>query len=196
MKIVYLHGFRSSPESTKGRLLKEAMAARGLAADYLAPALDPSPAHAIAQIEALCADIPPEQLAVIGSSLGGYYATWIAQQRGCRAVLLNPGIHAARDLSLYVGQQTLFHDPSQTFDFKASFIDELAAIDTPVLTQLERYFLVAATGDEVLDWREMVSKYAGAQMKIIAGSDHGLSDFQDYLDDVLAFCLQPLGSAG
>lgn len=195
MKVLYLHGFRSSPDSTKARLLRDAMAARGMASEYLAPALDPSPARAIAQVEALCRTHAATGVALIGSSLGGYYATWMAEQCGCRAVLLNPGIHASRDLRLYLGEQTFFHDPQHTFVFEPAYLDELAAIDTPQVTQLERYFLVAATGDEVLDWREMVSKYAGARMKIIAGSDHGLSDFPNYLDEVLDFCLAPTDSA-
>ena len=191
MKIVYLHGFRSSPDSFKARLLGERLAARGLADAFAAPALDVAPARAIAQIEQLCAGIDPRSLSLIGSSLGGYYATWVAERLGCRAVLLNPGIFAARDLGLYVGTQTMFHDPSQQFEFKAEYIDQLQAIAVPAITQVQRYFLVAATGDELLDWREMVKKYTGARMKVIPGSDHGLSDFEQHIEEVLAFCTDP-----
>ncbi len=191
MHIVYLHGFRSSPDSFKARLLGERLAALGLAQAYEAPALDVAPARAIAQIEALCARHDPDTLSLIGSSLGGYYATWMAERLGCRAVLLNPGIFAARDLSLYVGTHTMFHDPSQQFEFKAEYIDQLRAIEVPAITRARRYFLVAATGDEVLDWREMVKKYTGAPMKVIPGSDHGLSDFEQHIEEVLAFCTGP-----
>lgn len=189
MTIVYLHGFRSSPASLKARLLAHAMAARGLAHEFHAPVLDASPARAIETAAALCARFAPDMLTIIGSSLGGYYATWLAERFGCRAVLLNPGVFAARDLSLYVGTQTMFHDPSQSFEFKAGYIDELRAIEVAQITRPERYFLIAATGDEVLDWREMVKKYSGSHMKVIPGSDHGLSDFADYINQVLAFCV-------
>ena len=188
MNVLYLHGFRSSPESFKARLLASAFAARGESARWCAPALDVAPALAIEQARSLCEQADPQSLTIIGSSLGGYYATWLAEQIGCKAVLLNPGIFAARDLSLYIGRQTMFHDPSQQFEFKAEYIEQLRAIEVARITRPERYFLIAATGDEVLDWREMVKKFAGCKMKVIPGSDHGLSDFSEYIDEVLVFC--------
>ena len=188
MASVYLHGFRSSPASFKARLLGEALAARGRSAEFHAPALDVSPARAVAAALEVCQRYAPAELTLIGSSLGGYYATWLAERLGCRAVLLNPGVFAARDLSLYVGPQTMFHDPAQSFEFKSEYIAELRALEVGAITRPERYFLVAATGDEVLDWREMVKKYTGCRMKVIPGSDHGLSDFPAHLDEVLAFC--------
>ncbi len=188
MNIVYLHGFRSSPDSFKARRLAQVLAERGMAQAFHAPTLDVSPARAIAQAQRLCAAMRADTLTIIGSSLGGYYATWLAEQLGCRAVLLNPGIFAARDLSLYIGRHTMFHDPSQSFEFKPEYIDELRAHEVAAITRPERYFLVAATGDEVLDWREMVKKYTGCRMKVIPGSDHGLSDFDQHIEEVLAFC--------
>lgn len=188
MAIVYLHGFRSSPASFKARLLGAALAARGRAGEFHAPALDVSPARAVAEALAVCERFAPAELSLVGSSLGGYYATWLAERLGCRAVLLNPGVFAARDLSLYVGPQTMFHDPTRSFEFKPGYIDELRALEVGAITRPERYFLIAATGDEVLDWREMVKKYTGCRMKIIPGSDHGLSNFAEHIDEVLAFC--------
>ena len=129
----------------------------------------------------------PDQLTIIGSSLGGYYATWLAERLGCRAVLLNPAVRAPRELEQYVGVTTQFHSDAP-FEFKQEYIAEMEALAVGHITRPERYFLVAATGDELLDWREMVAQFPGARQKVIQGSDHGLSDFPDYLDEVLAFC--------
>lgn len=184
-RIIYLHGFRSSPLSFKGRMMGERLAALGLSARYAAPTLPPSPAEAIAQVLRDLAPGPDD--ALVGSSLGGFYAIHLAERLGCRAVLLNPAVQAPRDLASQVGPQTGYHDGAP-FEFLPAYIDELAALAVPAITRPERYFLVAAKGDEVLDWREMVDFCAGAHQKVLAGSDHGLSDFVDHLDEVLVFC--------
>lgn len=185
--IVYLHGFRSSPQSFKARLLGERMAALGLADRYACPVLPERPATAIARVEALVGRRGPSELTLIGSSLGGFYATWLAERLGCRAVLLNPALRAHEKLRPHVGTQTSYHDSSTAFEFLPAYLDELAALHVARITRPERYFLVAATGDELLDWREMVAGFPGARHKVIQGSDHGLSDFADMMDEVLAF---------
>ena len=129
----------------------------------------------------------PLVVELIGSSLGGYYATALAEATGCRAVLLNPAVRPAQGLAQHVGPQTAWHSEDQ-FEFLPEYIDELVSLEVARITQPERYFLIAATGDEVLDWREMVGHYPGARQRVIDGSDHGLSDFDQYIDEVLAFC--------
>jgi len=131
----------------------------------------------------------PRALTVVGSSLGGYYAGWLAEQLDCRAVLLNPAVHAPRDLATQVGAQTMYHS-GEPFEFQAEYMKELAAIEVKRPTRPERYFLVAATGDEVLDWQEMRDFYAGSRQRIIPGSDHGIADFEKYLPEVLEFALR------
>lgn len=185
--ILYLHGFRSSPQSFKARLLAQRMASLGHADDYICPQLPASPRAAIEVAMQIAGQAVPEQLVLIGSSLGGYYATWLAEQIGCRAVLLNPAVQPPRDLEKYVGVTTAYHS-DEPFEFKHEYIAELNALAVDRITQAERYFLLAATGDEVLDWREMVAKYAGARQTVIEGSDHGISDFECYIGQVLAFC--------
>ena len=191
--ILYLHGFRSSPDSFKARLMADAMTARGLTDAWACPQLPASPREAIALALGMArhrlanADSPRE-LTVIGSSLGGFYATWIAEQLGCKAVLLNPAVNAARDLATQVGEHHMYHSGAP-FVFLPEYVAELAAIHAPRITQSDRYFLVAATGDEVLDWREMRDRYAGCRQRIVQGSDHGLSDFADWMPEVLEFAL-------
>ncbi|OYO30855.1 YqiA/YcfP family alpha/beta fold hydrolase [Janthinobacterium sp. PC23-8] len=185
--ILYLHGFRSSPLSMKSRLLAARMQALGRSQEWLCPQLPASPKLAIELALSLVKDVPARELIIIGSSLGGYYATWLAEQLGCRAVLLNPAIVPLLDLEQHVGVTTAFHS-DEPFEFKRGHIDELRGFAVPAVSQPERYFLIAATGDEVLDYRHMVAHYAGARQTIINGSDHGISEFADYLAPVLQFC--------
>lgn len=185
--ILYLHGFRSSPNSRKALQIGDALAARGRADDYLCPQLPASPRQAIDLLLAAARLEDPARLALIGSSLGGYYATWLAEQLGCRAVLLNPAITPYVDLKNHLGQQPVFFSDA-SIDMRPEYLDELRALDTPRITRAERYFLVAATGDAVIDYRTMVAKYAGCRQRVIEGSDHQIQDFAHYLDEVLAFC--------
>jgi len=185
--ILYLHGFRSSPKSMKARLVGERMAQLGLAKDIACPQLPASPKEAMALALRLVDGVPADKLAIIGSSLGGYYATWLAERIGCRAVLLNPAIVPLKDLDQHIGVTTQYHS-DEPFEFKHSYIEELRALAVDQITDPQRYFLIAATGDEVLDYRDMVAHYAGARQHVIAGSDHAIAEFPDYVDQVLQFC--------
>lgn len=185
--ILYLHGFRSSPLSMKARLTGERMAQLGRSAEFICPQLPASPRLAMELAFGLVAGVPAEDLTIVGSSLGGYYATWMAEKLGCRAVLLNPAVVAALDLEKHVGVTTAYHS-DQPFEFKREYIEELRALAVPQITQPERYLLVACTGDEVLDYRDMVAHYAGAKQKVVQGSDHAISEYADYLGEVLGFC--------
>jgi predicted esterase YcpF (UPF0227 family)/prolyl-tRNA editing enzyme YbaK/EbsC (Cys-tRNA(Pro) deacylase) len=184
--ILYLHGFRSSPLSIKAQLLAQRLRELGKEDAYCCPQLPASPKKAAQEIAALVEKHQPEDLTVIGSSLGGYYATWLAEESGCRAVLLNPAVHPQRDLARHLGPQTVYYS-GETVHIEAGFLEEFDALWKEGLTRSERYFLIAAKGDEVLDWREMVERYRGAQQLVIEGSDHGISDFPKYIDRVLEF---------
>ncbi len=151
------------------------------------PQLPPSPREAIALLLKGTAGWPQTAMAVVGSSLGGFYATCVAENVGCKAVLLNPAVHPTRDLAKYIGEQTSWHDPQERFFFRPEFVDELQALTPPELTKPGNYFAVIAKGDEVLDWREMTARYAGAHTRLLEGGDHALSDFDQHIDEVLAF---------
>jgi predicted esterase YcpF (UPF0227 family) len=185
--ILYLHGFRSSPQSFKAQLLNDRMGQLGRGAEYCCPQLPASPRAAIELVSGLISGMSAAGLTLVGSSLGGFYATWLAERTGCRAVLLNPAVKPPRDLERYVGVTTMYHS-NERFEFKPDYIEELRRLEVIDITRPERYFLVAAKGDEVLDWREMVAHYPGAKLRLIEGGDHGIRDFGRYLDEVLAFC--------
>lgn len=132
-------------------------------------------------------DWPGDSMAVVGSSLGGFYATYVAEQMGCRAALLNPAVDPARDLAKYIGEQTSWHNADERFFFKPEFVQELHDLTLTGLSQPERTFALIAKGDEVLDWREMAERYAGAHTHLLEGGDHALSDFEGHLPQVMQF---------
>ena len=185
--LLYLHGFRSSPQSTKARLVAARVARDYPGVTWWCPQLPPSPRAAMDLVVQGIARWPRAATAVLGSSLGGFYATWVAQQLGCKAVLLNPAVDPARDLAKHIGEQTAWHDPQEHFFFEPGFVDQLRVLQCHGLDQPSRYYLVVAKGDEVLDWREMVARYPGAAIRLLEGSDHALSDFDTHIDGVLGF---------
>ncbi|WP_233882919.1 YqiA/YcfP family alpha/beta fold hydrolase [Paraburkholderia flagellata] len=187
--IVYLHGFRSSPQSFKARLLAARMAELGRRGEWLCPTLPVSPEEAIALAEQeIRAQLKPgERVTLIGSSLGGYFATHLAEKHGWRAALLNPAVVPDRDLSKYLGEQPLWHGGGSIV-VEPRHLEELRALAVARVTQPARYYLMAATGDEVLDYREMLAHYPGVPTHLIEGSDHGISEFADYVDEVIRFC--------
>ena len=191
MHLLYLHGFRSSPASFKARRMADWMQTHRPDVHWWCPQLPPSPAAAWALINRGIADWPrtpgPQGMAVVGSSLGGFYATALAEATGCPAVLLNPAVDPARDLAAHVGEQRQFHSPDEHFYFQPAYLAELRALTVPAITRPERYAAVIAQGDDVLDWREMTARYPGATVKLLDGSDHGIADFDDHLPFVLHF---------
>lgn len=182
--LLYLHGFRSSPASAKARRMA-AWAAGQPGLVFSAPQLPPSPRDAMALVAGLVAEWPATGAAVIGSSLGGFYATSLAEQpahRAWRVGVLNPAVDPARDLARHIGTLTAWHDPTLQFDFTAQHVAELGALTPPPrLTHPARYYALIAKGDELLDWREMLARYAGCDGEVLEGSDHGLTDFDDHL---------------
>src|SRR5262245_32249094 len=183
----YLHGFRSSPQSFKASMLHAWLQQHAPAVTWWCPQLPPSPRAAWELMVTGTRDWPVHSMAVLGSSLGGFYATAVAEHRQCPAVVLNPAVVPARDLVRYVGDQTAYHDPATHFEFKREYIDELRDLAPARLAQPGRYAAVIAKGDELLDWREMTARYAGARIKLLEGSDHALSDFEQHLPFVLEF---------
>jgi len=185
--LLYLHGFRSSPLSAKARQVAARVQEQHPQVTWWCPQLPPSPRAAMALVMQGIALWPREAMAVVGSSLGGFYATGVAEATGCKAVLFNPAIDPARDLAKYIGEQSAWHDTGERFFFEPGFVDELRPLAPGPVAQPSNYFAVIAKGDEVLDWREMAARYTGASIKLLEGGDHALSDFDDHIDAVFAF---------
>jgi predicted esterase YcpF (UPF0227 family) len=182
--VVYLHGFISSPQSRKATMLGDYLRNCVSGIDYAVPELHHRPARAIAQARAACAAYAPENLTLVGSSLGGFYATVIAEGLGCRAALLNPAVHPHRHFARYLGTRRNLYT-GETFELTVEHIGELMAMDVAAITRPERYWLFVETGDEVLDYREAVAFYAGACHTIVRGGDHSLGSFAEHIPDIV-----------
>jgi predicted esterase YcpF (UPF0227 family) len=189
MTIVYLHGFNSSPQSHKAQALGRHMAERGLGDRFVCPPLPHRPAAAIALVEGEIARRGAGAVTLVGSSLGGFYATYLAEKHDLRAVLANPAMTPQRDLESYLGIQHNLYT-GEAYELTREHIAEWRALDSPAIHP-ERYLLLVETGDEVLDYREAVRKYAGARQLVIAGGDHMLRSFPEHLDLILEFAGLP-----
>ena len=189
--IVYLHGFRSSPASVKAAAVTAAVEALPEATrpQLHVPALDFSPTHALAAVEAWIRGnvaVPERWLTFVGSSLGGFYATWLAERLGVRAVLVNPAVRPYDDLAAYAGPQTNLYTGATLIVTPAHF-DELRALAVPRVTRPSRYLLLVQSGDEVLDWRESVAHYGGACQYVEGGGDHSFQRFDAQIPAILRF---------
>jgi predicted esterase YcpF (UPF0227 family) len=188
--ILYIHGLNSSSQSFKARAVRDRLAALGRAGEYRCPDLPHRPAVAIAKLEALLREGGAERTTLIGSSLGGYYATWLAERFGSRAVLINPAVRPYEGLAKYLGPQKNLYT-GEPYELTEAHLAELSALDSRVVTP-ERYLLLVGTQDEVLDYRVAREHYRGCREIVVEGGDHGLSDFGGHLDDILAYAGVPL----
>ncbi|MGH8663613.1 MAG: YqiA/YcfP family alpha/beta fold hydrolase [Burkholderiales bacterium] len=186
---VYLHGFNSSPQSFKARALAQRLAERDCGDDFVAPALSHWPSEAIATAEAVIDRHDARDVTLIGSSLGGHYATWLAERYGVRAVLVNPAIRPADLLATELGAQRNLHSGAQ-YELTAAHLEQLRALDVDAITRPERYLLVIATEDEVLDSRVAMARFALARRIVHTGGDHGFAELTRYLDAVIDFGLE------
>jgi predicted esterase YcpF (UPF0227 family) len=181
--IVYLHGFNSSPQSHKAQLMQRHMAARGLAAHFACPALPPEADEAVRIIRRIVEGEPV--VCYVGSSLGGYYATHLVERDGGRAVLINPAIDPHIGLRGYLGTQKNLYTGDE-YQLREEHLDRWRRLYEPEITA-DRYLLLVETGDEVLDYRRAVDRYAGAEQVVVEGGDHSLRSFPEQLPRILKF---------
>ena len=186
--IVYLHGFISSPQSKKAVMLGDYLGNCVEGVAYRVPMLHHRPALAVEAILAACAKDPPGDLTLVGSSLGGFYATVAAERLGCRAALLNPAVHPHAHFARYLGPQRNLYT-GETFELTPRHVEELRALDIAGITRPERYWLFVETADEVLDFREAVAFYEGACQTVVRGGDHSLVSFPEQVPDLVAWAM-------
>jgi len=183
--LVYLHGFNSSAASHKAQLMKSHMEGRGLGAHYACPALPDTPEAALRAIEQAISACDARDVTFIGSSLGGYYATYLAEKLGCRAVLINPAITPHVGLAAYLGPQKNLHT-GEPYELTRAHLEGWRALLVERIDP-EKYLVLLETGDEVLDWREAARKYEGARMVVRDGGDHSLQCFPEMMPRIVAF---------
>ncbi|MBL8515388.1 MAG: alpha/beta fold hydrolase [Betaproteobacteria bacterium] len=180
--IVYLHGFNSSPDSKKTAALKRYLERGGQGERYHCPKLSHRPSEAMRDLEALLARLG--EFALIGSSLGGFYATHLTERHGCKAVLVNPAVRADRLLAPFVGPQTNLYS-GEKYDFTPGHVADLSALVPRKPLSVARYWLLVESGDATLDYREAVAHYAGSRQTVIEGGDHGFQSWDRLLPEVV-----------
>ncbi len=185
--LIYLHGFNSSPASHKAKLLREKMMSLKRADAFVCPKLSHRPIEAIAQIEMIMGSC--DDITLVGSSLGGYYATYLAEKYGCKAALVNPAVNPALSLETLIGPQKNYYTGEEYVLTREHFA-QLKTLAVAEITQPERYLLLTQTGDEVLDYRLAVAKFHDARQIVIEGGDHGFQNFDAYLDTIVSFADQ------
>jgi predicted esterase YcpF (UPF0227 family) len=184
--ILYIHGFNSSPASHKSGQLRDRLRALGRESEFICTPLSHWPAEAIAGLEREVDRAGAGSTTLVGSSLGGFYATWLTEKTGCRSVLVNPAIRPHEGLRAYLGPQRNLYT-GEDYTLTETHLAQLAALYVPRIERPDDYLLLQTTGDEVLDWREAVDRYAGCRHVVVDGSDHGFREFDQYLDIVLQF---------
>ena len=181
--IIYLHGFNSSPQSHKAQVLGRYLEEQGMAQEYACPALPPLAGDAVRLIEKLIGGKPG--VCFVGSSLGGFYATYLAEMHDARAVLINPAIDPHIGLRGYLGPQKNLHT-GEPYTLTQAHLAEWEKLHVTRITP-GRYLLIVETGDEVLDYRRAVARYAGAEQRVVAGGDHSLQSFPEHLARIVEF---------
>ena len=187
--IVYLHGFRSSPASVKATQLRAAvdLLPAAVRPTLHIPELQLSPREVVERVTALVDGAEDARsVTLVGSSLGGFYATVLAERLSTRAVLVNPAVRPYDDLAPYVGVQTNL-STGEPFEVTPAHFDELRALAVPRLADPARYFLMVESGDEVLDYREALAFYRGAWQYVRGGGDHAFQDYAAQIPAILRF---------
>lgn len=183
---IYIHGFNSSPASFKARFFKQWMTAQGRADQVLVPSLPHWPAKAVSQLELLIQQHSDRDITLIGSSLGGYYSTWLVEKYGVRAVLINPAVRPYELLAQMLGQQGNYYT-DERYELTRDHLDQLLAINREVLHYPDRYLLLTQTDDETLDYREAVEKFSESPQLVQVGGSHGFDQFEHVIPAILAF---------
>lgn len=184
---IYVHGFNSSPQSIKAQLFQSYLAAHQLDAGYAVPELSHWPAEAMAQLRALVEANAESNIVLIGSSLGGYYSTWLTEHYDhVRTVLVNPAVRPYALLEAWLGDNENLYT-HEHYTLTRTHLTQLVDIDCATIADPQRYLLLTQTADETLDYREAVDKFAGAPQFIQPGGSHGFDRFQDLIPAIIAF---------
>ncbi|WP_039916596.1 YqiA/YcfP family alpha/beta fold hydrolase [Cellvibrio mixtus] len=184
--LLYIHGFLSSPQSFKARQTRFWLAGNYPEIDFYCPQLPPYPAETQAILESLVESLLPQPVYLMGSSLGGFWATWLAEKYNLRAILINPAVQPQNFMPAYLEVDLKSYHTDDSYRLHAQHIDEIIAADTPV-TRHANYWLLVQTGDETLDYRQAVQKYTGCKQTIEEGGDHAFQGFERYFHDYIKF---------
>lgn len=190
--LLYIHGFNSSPASHKAGLLREMFERAGCAERLITPALPPSPRQAMAELDAAIASAGP--VALLGSSLGGFYAAWLAEHHDLKAVLINPAVRPWLLLDKYTGIQHNYHT-GEAYQFNPAWLEELRHYEVADISKPDNQLLLTQTGDETLNWEDGWDYYGDCHRYCGLGGSHAFDNFDAFIPLILRFCGVSLTSA-
>lgn len=179
--LIYLHGFNSSPQSKKAIQTQQWLQLNSPQIKFCCPQLSPYANQAMDRLRTLIEEYLPRPVYLIGSSMGGFFATCLAEQYNLRAVLINPAVNPGAGLHHWLGKNTNYHT-GQHWIFEPEHIEEYLRLDPLRIECIENYKLLLQTGDEVLDYRNAQQRYIGCQMVIEENGNHSFVNYQQHLD--------------
>ncbi len=185
--LIYLHGFLSSPLSAKAQQTEAWLKVHRPDITYYCPALSARPGDALRTIEQLVQGLPQSEIGLVGSSLGGFWSTWVVEQLGVPAVLVNPAVRPQERFAEFVGQTLRNYHSGEEFYLHPEDLDDLVQADVAQLRDPSRYWVMLQTGDETLDYRQALEKYRGARVLLEEGGNHSFEGFEQWLPDIVAF---------
>jgi len=184
---IYVHGFNSSPQSMKARVFSAYMQQQGLAEDVLVPELSHWPAQAMLQLREIVEANQQRQIILLGSSLGGFYSTWLTEHYAhVRAVLINPSVRPFELLPQYLGKNVNLYS-GEEYELTNEHLEQLLGLNCAVIERPEAFLLLTQTADETLDYQEAVEKFAASPQFVQPGGSHGFEQFENLIPAILAF---------
>lgn len=184
---IYVHGFNSSPQSMKARLFVDYLQGKGLGDHVLVPELSHWPAEAMQQLRALVEQYQQRPIILLGSSLGGYYSTWLTEHYDhVRTVLINPSVRPFELLPQYLGPNVNLYS-GEEYELTQEHLAQLLALNCTEIKRPEAYLLLTQTADETLDYREAVEKFSASPQFVQPGGSHGFEQFENLIPAIMAF---------
>jgi predicted esterase YcpF (UPF0227 family) len=184
--LIYLHGFNSSPLSKKALQTTAYFESLGIADRLIVPELAYEPAQAMRDLRALISMPRPLPVVLCGSSLGGYYASCLAEDYNLKAVLINPAVRPYLLWKKHLGVNHNYYS-GEAYRVTPAHIEQLREIERDPISRPANFLLLAQTGDEVLDYRDAVEKYKNSARIIQQGGDHSFRNYQKMLPVIMNF---------
>lgn len=185
--LIYIHGFLSSPQSFKARQVGAWLGENCSHIDYYCPQLTPYPAQVQQQLELLVESLLPQEVYLMGSSLGGYWCTYLAEKYDLPAVLINPSVSPYEMMPNYLGQPLKSYHSDDTYTLTVAHVDEIKSVDIPIIARPDNYWLMLQSGDEVLDYRQALDKYPDSKLLLEDGGDHSFQNFERHIAAAVEF---------
>ena len=194
LHILYLHGFLSAPQSKKAQQTIAYCDQKGMADRIHVPALMQGPDATIRELSELIQSLPEDRLGLIGSSLGGYYATFLAESFNLPAVLINPAVGPLEFWESHLGEHKNYYS-DHVHEVTPRYIEELRALERTPLQYPENFMVMVQTGDETLDYRTAVSKFSDSRLVIRENGDHSYQGYDRELPAIEAFLLSRINDS-